>query len=902
MAIAAFLVAAVSGVLLAVPYQPSDAYGSLAAMLLANPAGVLVRNLHYWAGQLCLVATLLHAADHLHAGTERRVGPALWARLVLALAALAFILLSGFLLRGDADAQQALRVVTDVTARIPLLGPDLATLAFGAQGTLDVLYIQHAATATLLVWLFTLEHSRRLWPRAGMLAATLAGLLALSLFLSPGLHDGSDPVIKGPWYFLGVQELLHWTSRPLWVVAAALAVLAALYAVRVAGLRGAVRLKAVLAVAVVAYALLCAVGAFLRGENWAWQAHWPDGPGDLHAGWVFAAAGEPAPLPLPMAMGRPEGCLACHRDVTGLGNAHRPEAVGCASCHGGDPLTLVADRAHAGMRRIPGNMADAARSCGQSACHQPIVQRVEASLMNTMAGVIAINRSVFGEDTGEGTAAIARAQALGHSAADSHLRQLCASCHLSTTKTAFGPNTENSRGGGCNACHLTYDAGALQALKAWEAARLAGPAEPPVQHPAIGLDIGNGQCFGCHSRSGRISTNYEGWHELHEPSPEVRAAARPAAEHPDRYRLLEDDRVFERVTPDVHAAAGLDCIDCHTANEVMGDGTSPTRKHEALRVACADCHAPAGQRLPTVTNDALDPESLRLVALRGWELSGGERRVQARSGEVLVNAVVNGKGVAQLIRKRTGERRPLDPAAPVCGEGGGHARLSCGSCHTAWAPRCATCHTAFDAKQTGYDLLDDEEVPGAWIERGGPFAANAPTLGVRQGAGTGGGDGVVDTFTPGMVMTLDRSREAGAPDVVHRRLYARVEPHTTQRGARSCASCHADPEALGYGRGRLELVADGPGRGHWTFTPAEPAAPADGLPADAWIPFLGVRTDRVSTRDDVRPFDVDEQRRILAVGACLSCHAPESTPMRGAVRDWQQVLESRRPACILPSG
>ena len=27
-----------------------------------------------------------------------------------------------------------------------------------------------------------------------------------------------------------------------------------------------------------------------------------------------------------------------------------------------------------------------------------------------------------------------------------------------------------------------------------------------------------------------------------------------------------------------------------------------------------------------------------------------------------------------------------------------------------------------------------------------------------------------------------------------------------------------------------------------------------------------------STRDDVRPFNIEEQRRILQVGACLTCH------------------------------
>ena len=78
----------------------------------------------------------------------------MWARLVLALALIAFVMLSGFLLRGDADAQQALRILTEATTQIPLIGPALATLVFGASGALGIVYVQHAATATIAVWLF----------------------------------------------------------------------------------------------------------------------------------------------------------------------------------------------------------------------------------------------------------------------------------------------------------------------------------------------------------------------------------------------------------------------------------------------------------------------------------------------------------------------------------------------------------------------------------------------------------------------------------------------------------------------------------------------------------------------------------------------------------------------------
>jgi hypothetical protein len=124
--------------------------------------------------------------------------------------------------------------------------------------------------------------------------------------------------------------------------------------------------------------------------------------------------------------------------------------------------------------------------------------------------------------------------------------------------------------------------------------------------------------------------------------------------------------------------------------------------------------------------------------------------------------------------------------------------------------------------------------------------------------------------------------------------------HTIAREARTCQSCHNDPVALGFGRGELRYEISG-AEGRWRFTPAFAPAPQDGLPADAWTGFLQTRTGQVSTRDDVRPFTVEEQQRILRVGACLTCHAGDSPPMRQGVVDFATTFARRRPSCVAPS-
>jgi hypothetical protein len=344
----------------------------------------------------------------------------------------------------------------------------------------------------------------------------------------------------------------------------------------------------------------------------------------------------------------------------------------------------------------------------------------------------------------------------------------------------------------------------------------------------------------------------------------------------------------------------MDCIDCHGSLEVMGDGQAHPRKRAQLRLTCQDCHPPSGKGFPSVPAARIDPESRRILALRPWAAPMPSVFLQNGRGDVIVNGILDPRsGRAVLLGKRTGKRWDLKPAGAQC-QSGGHARLSCGSCHTGWAPRCNSCHTGFDPGAPAYDWLADADVRGAWKEKGGDFRADPPTLGVREVRGGGGRTPAsVETFAPGMVMTLNLpGRPPSGGRTLSPRLYGRVEPHTTRKGSRSCRSCHNEPAALGYGRGRLSYART-PGGGRWRFQP-EAAPAADGLPADAWIPFLGQRQGMLSTREDVRPFTVAEQRRILAVGACLTCHEGHSRVMREALRDFKGTLARTSPRCLVP--
>ena len=214
LAFAAFWLALVSGALVAIPYDVAAAADSLQLLLLTNPAGTFLRALHYWSAQLFLVFTALHLIEHLARRTEARVRLGVWLRLVLSTVVVVYLMVSGYVLKGDAEGQLARQVMAGLLERLPLLGNAPPRPARGVRGLAPAplrAARRHRHPADPRV------HRRALPPRlAGRfgVARRPRASAVLSLALVPTLHDPANPVVKGPWYMLGLQELLHWLESP----------------------------------------------------------------------------------------------------------------------------------------------------------------------------------------------------------------------------------------------------------------------------------------------------------------------------------------------------------------------------------------------------------------------------------------------------------------------------------------------------------------------------------------------------------------------------------------------------------------------------------------------------------------------------------------------------------------
>ncbi|MCG8335257.1 MAG: hypothetical protein MJE63_12105, partial [Proteobacteria bacterium] len=449
-----------------------------------------------------------------------------------------------------------------------------------------------------------------------------------------------------------------------------------------------------------------------------------------------------------------EKCTNCHKEQFAFSRFHGPNVVSCEQCHGGNPEADHKEIAHLGLEAYPGRMKTLDKSCGQSQCHAELVPMVENSIMNTLDGMLTVTREIY-EDNNPPHGNRTVAERLANSRSDQYLRKLCVSCHLGSERKNHQQSFRD-RGGGCSACHLqTYPA--QKTPPGLDKDRnITGIG---ITHPTLTIQISNDRCFGCHSRSGRISMNYLGWAET-EKIDESRIKD---------FGYLYDNRLVERKAADVHHTAGMSCIDCHTGTGLMGTGERVDFLREQNDISCDDCHAPETAKKSI---NSLTPRERKYFGLYKDKIN------ISASDKVLVSERFQSPlyHVNQLNEKRvmttklTGKQLNI----PLTSEKyyhtvSGHERLTCDSCHTAWAPQCYGCHVDYKADETQFDHIERKKTPGKWVETRWYVKSELPALGVMEGK-------KVTTFVPGMNMIVKKTSQTKA---MKKQIFAATSAHTT---------------------------------------------------------------------------------------------------------------------------
>lgn len=564
----------------------------------------------------------------------------------------------------------------------------------------------------------------------------------------------------------------------------------------------------------------------------------------------------------------------------GIEDAHPWSNLTCTDCHGGDAAALTRQAAHvpaqAGptfLRNLatdtldlvdedylrfinPGDLRVAHRGCGGSSpasngsgCHQETVDKLKFSVMATYAGHYTLPRFLAGtQDRTHTHAAVdvvnenfdpltAPPGAVRELAAlrepdpalerdsvgaciDVYLPKSCPSCHLND----FGPNNAsgNYRSSGCTACHMLYSDDGISVSADPVITKDFPP--HPLRH-VLTSRITTEQCAHCHFQGGRIGLAYRGireggFSEDKTPANGVTLGRELHAHGVDYYFSDEDDtNDYDETPPDLHAAAGMACIDCHVGADVHGDGNIYGSERYQVGIKCEDCHG-------TVRGEITEDEAGNFHNSRGSRL---KRVRRDEEGRIKLRLAMNDQDlyVPQIHTiLQSGINTAMNEAMGVNQKGFSHTdRLECYTCHTSWRQTCFGCHVTVDDSRSARNLTTGQDSQGAISVSRDDYSLEFFALGMNQ-------DGKISPLCNSMsVFTtyVDSNGQERFRDRVRTSTDGRTgfgwnpfHHHTVSRVPQNCDTCHpVRPDAgednqlqlnetYGFGNGRF-LSEDGEG-------------------------------------------------------------------------------------------
>ena len=306
---------------------------------------------------------------------------------------------------------------------------------------------------------------------------------------------------------------------------------------------------------------------------------------------------KPAVQEIRLSSGRIERCTTCHMGIEEISVSHTSDSIGCTSCHGGNGLSLDEKTAHEGMYGggHPGQLEVTPLSCGGSTelgqCHSGNRQEIDnqvdlmtTSLMANKGGELSMTRYMYGLDIPpkvllkRGETAEKLEAPFNRRAEEPKFQQNCLSaCH----QTGGELPGQQVQANGCESCHVLSNA-----EHTYEGKDVTIPRDKlgyGISH-SLTVQIPYTQCNQCHN---------QGEAKLYTmdfiPRPDLeRVKASPP---PDKENLeTRWKNVYSPGLVFTKCEVNLDCIDCHTRKEAMGDGEMYFSEWKTLKIQCQDCH------------------------------------------------------------------------------------------------------------------------------------------------------------------------------------------------------------------------------------------------------------------------------------------------------------------------
>ncbi|MDY6821623.1 MAG: cytochrome C, partial [Deferribacterota bacterium] len=446
------------------------------------------------------------------------------------------------------------------------------------------------------------------------------------------------------------------------------------------------------------------------------------------------------------------------------------------------------------------------KTCGK--CHYYQYKRVSNTIMLTNTGIIKNLSEAWGQPLGKLYATqqlngfldngtyknIPSIKNINNIAAIAY-RKFCSGCHVGY-KRWWGYNAHHSSG--CAACHWShsecgvYEGGDIQ---------IKGNKGLATKH-TINVLPDNDVCFKCHNRSGRISLHYEGLVDSNNSLIPTNGI------FPGR-TLISGVRNVYHIKADVHFEKyDLDCIDCHTSRDIMGDGYIYENMYKQVEIACEDCHGTYSEK-PSF-GMILKENNSALIESKNYKIQNnyGKNMVKTKKGRYFSNVYYKDCKY-YLFSKRTGKKHKLSLITNDKKHGiKGHEKLGCTSCHTRVAQQCYGCHTIYDERKIQADLINNEKMTsGAFTEKEDLRRLYPFPLAVNE-------KGRISPVTPGCQTFLTYIDKHG--NILYKNKvplfrekkqfkYAPFYSHNTGKKAVECNECHGNLYFAGFGKSLISI-------------------------------------------------------------------------------------------------
>ncbi len=200
-----------SGVIVALQYDYTTPFYSTTSIDILVPFGQFFRSVHFFSSQLFFLLSAIHLLAVCNKSDRYTITT--WIQLTAALPTIILLLFTGYILRGDATGSSAGMIAENIILTIPVIGSLLNEFLFSTSNTgLRKVYVHHVIGLDILLLMLIINHLRRYRVRVSSHQLLIAAILIFCMFFPAPLEPERIGVvyISGPWFFLGLQELLRY--------------------------------------------------------------------------------------------------------------------------------------------------------------------------------------------------------------------------------------------------------------------------------------------------------------------------------------------------------------------------------------------------------------------------------------------------------------------------------------------------------------------------------------------------------------------------------------------------------------------------------------------------------------------------------------------------------------------